>query len=399
MRVLHIFAPNFKKRFGGPIFDWQYAFSQWNNPTVYHLVLDHDENKLFDASKAFDFELSSSQVMTSRVKRATWVYSLIFNLSRFRADYDIVHFHVLWWGSLLSAAWAKWQRIPTVYQSVLLDADTPGNILRERFGRLKVVLLKNFTCILAISEFLAQDYLRHGFKQGQVVTLMNSVDTSMFHPSNASEDKGRLRQKYGLPLSSTILFFVGSVIQRKGVDILVAAFIKLSQTFPDLYLLLVGPHNAQENPSLDKHWVVSLKQDLATADLASSTNFMGMVSDRQTLADLYRASDIFVFPSRKEGLGNVVLEAMASGLQIVVSDIPVLDRVICNGVNGIRVPLEDVAATASAIIRIIENPTMSTSIASAARINAVEKFSFSAWQAQLVEIYNRLIDRTEERVN
>ena len=391
IRVLHIFAPNFKSRFGGPIFDWQYAFSCWSDHSVEHFILDDEENKLVNAREAFNFQLSSSQVMISRGKRAIWGFSLIYNLSRFRADYDVVHFHILWWGSLLAAAWAKWHRIPTIYQSVLLDADTPGNMIKERLGRLKVALLKNFTRILALSDFLAQDYLNNDFSKDQVVTLMNSVDTQLFRPSQNEEEKSVLRKKFGLPIDKTILIFVGSIIHRKGVDILIEAYKQLSQKLPDLYLLLVGPHNIQENPSLDENWIASLQANLAEANLSSKVNFLGLVSDRQSLSELYRASDIFVFPSRKEGLGNVVLEAMASGLPVVSSDLPVLRNVIFPGENGLVFPVGDSAALTKSLRTLMDNSTLCIQIGGKAQSFVNQQLSFPGWQSKITELYRDIL--------
>ena len=391
IRVVHIFAPNFKRRFGGPIFDWKYAFSRWNDPEIEHLVFDYDTKQLGKANDVFDFHFPSSQESVSRIGRAAWTLYLTQNLSRLASDYDMIHFHVLWWGSLIAAGWAKKHSIPTVYQSVLLDSDTPGNIRKERFGKIKVNLLKNFSCILAISDFLAQDYLENGFIKEQVVTLMNSVDTSLFQPLSIDDEKTRLRQRFGLPINSTILIFVGSVIQRKGVDVLVEAFKQVSQNIPDVFLLLVGPHTKHENPSLDENWIVALQNSLAEANLTSRTSFLGLVSDRQVLADLYRASDLFVFPSRVEGLGNVILEAMASGLPVVVSDLPVFEGVIRHNENGVTVPVEDIPATAQAIIKLINAPILAEEYGRKAREDAVQNFSFSSWQSRLVEVYQRLI--------
>lgn len=391
IRVLHIFAPNFKHSFGGPIFDWQYAFSRWSDHSVEHFVLENDENKLVDARESFNFKLSSSQVVMTRGKRAIWAFSLIYNLSRFKTDYDIVHFHILWWGSLLAAAWAKWHRIPTIYQSVLLDADTPGNMLNERFGRLKVALLKNFTRILALSDFLAHDYLNNAFSQGQVVTLMNSVDTQIFYPCQTQKEKLLLRQKLGLPIISTILIFVGSIIHRKGVDVLVEAFKQVSQKNPDLFLLLVGPHKIQENPSVDENWIASLQTSLAEANLTSKVIFLGLVSDRQSLSELYRASDVFVFPSRKEGLGNVVLEAMASGLPVVSSDLPVLKNVILHGENGLVFPVGDFTALAVSLQSLLENSELCNQIGRKAQVFVSQQHSFPEWQSKISTIYRDLL--------
>ena len=139
IRVLHIFGPNFKQRFGGPIFDWKYAFSKWDEVAVDHLVLT--ENGVEPATEAFNFDMPANQVMSPRLDRTTWIFSLLFSLNRHKKKYDLIHFHVLLWGGLLAAAWAKLNKIPTIYQSVLQGSDTPGAIKQQRFDYLKLSLL------------------------------------------------------------------------------------------------------------------------------------------------------------------------------------------------------------------------------------------------------------------
>ena len=129
-----------------------------------------------------------------------------------------------------------------------------------------------------------------------------------------------------MPTDVTILLFVGSVVERKGVDLLVRAFSEVSAECPGLYLLIVGPHTKRENPSLDEEFVHALEARLRKDQLDGQVQFLGLVQDRSVLADLFRSADIFVFPSRREGLGNVVLEAMATRLPVIASQLPVLEK-------------------------------------------------------------------------
>lgn len=393
IKVLHIFSPSLKTRFGGPSIRWKYNFENWHDPGVVHYVLDCDERKVDDARVAFNFNLPENQSSPNRWQRLTWTFKLINQLSKYAQDFDVIHFHVLWWGSLFAARWCKRRKIPCIYESVLLDADNPGSIEMEKFGKIKVHLLKDFRGILAISDYLAEDYRRHEFNDNQVFTLMNSVDSTLFRPCETLVEKQELREKYALPLGKTILLFVGSVIERKGVDLLVKAFINASLPNPDLYLLIIGPYNMKENPSLDETFINSLKDQLNKRDLFGSVNFYGLVNDRNMLADLFRASDIFVFPSRREGLGNVVLEAMASGLPVIISDLPVLARVIKVRENGLVVPIDDDMQLAEAITCLNKDELLSKELGKAAQEYTVENHRFLSWQKSLVEIYQKLNEK------
>ena len=391
LRILHIFAPNFKQRFGGPIFDWQYVFAHWDDPEIEHLVLDYDQGQPLPALEAFAFPISSSQHMASRFERVTWALLLRKKLHKYKGHYDLIHFHILWWGGLLAAKWAKTHHIPTVYQSVLLNSDTPGPIRKQRFGKLKEHLLRNFYVILPISQPLTEDYLAHGYSKDQVITLMNSVDTTLFHPVQSLSEKQVLRDKYQLPPDATILLFIGSLIKRKGVDILLESFFQAIEQCPDLFLLMVGPKTKGENPSLDEGFVNHLQQQINRKRLENRVHLAGLIKDRHNIAGLYRAADIFVFPSRNEGLPNVVLEAMASGLPVIVSNLPGLQPVISHQENSIMVSIGDVEGFCKAISTLKENPAAAAKLGQNARAYVCQHHSFAQWQSDLTKIYQDLL--------
>lgn len=391
IRVLHIFAPNYKYRFGGPIFDWKYAFSKWDDSGIHHLVFDTESRSILDAKEAFDFQISTNQFITSKWERFRWIITLQRLLIKNKNEFDIIHYHVLWWAGLLMAVRANHLEIPTLYQSVLLNEDTPSGIVKQKFGKFKLKYLKKFKLIVPISDFLAEDYLKFGFQPTQVQTLMNSVDTEIFHPVGSETEKAAMRRKYSLPEGARILLFVGSIIQRKGVDVLINAFIEAERKNKELHLVLVGPRTKQENPSLDEDFIRYLRTILEKNDVSSKVTFMGLVEERAQLAEIYRASDLFVFPSRNEGLPNVVLEAMACALPVVVSNLPVLRNVIRDGENGFFVPLEDAGSLIKAIVSIAQNPILAGKIGQAARQYVVASHGFEEWQWQLQQVYRRLL--------
>lgn len=392
IRVLHIFAPDYQRRFSGATLFWKGNVARWDNPEVTHLVLEHTSGQVVLASAAFAFEYPPRQQGTTRWERTTWVFSLLKNIQRLRGQYNLLHFHVLWWGGLAAAVYCRWKQIPTLYESVLLDSDTPGAIGRQAFGRLKLACLRQFKAILTLSNALSQDYLQAGFAPESVTTLLSCVDTALFHPVQSAEEKRQLRDACGLPLEATILVFVGSLIERKGVDILIRAFTAASALLPNLFLLLVGPKNQAENPSVDEGFIAGQLRRIEQGGLAQRVVFAGAVQDRERLAGMYRAADVFVFPSRREGLPNVLLEAMASGLPVVVSQLPELAGIVRHGKNGFFVPLDDPSALGAAILQIARDKPGSARIGEAARRYVETAHSQAAWQAQISAFYDGLLE-------
>lgn len=187
------------------------------------------------------------------------------------------------------------------------------------------------------------------------------------------------------------MIFVGSVKERKGADILVEAFIQAGLQYPNLYLLIVGPNQTNDNPSLDKKFIDNLYFRLKENNLLERVLFSGFVKNRMDMACLYRASDMFVFPSRNEGLGNVVLEAMACGLPIVVSRLPVLEGVIQHEHNGLLVPIGDSQAVQDSILTLINTPTLARKLGESAKNLIHQEYTFQKWQTNLISFYKSLL--------
>jgi len=390
-KVLHIFAPSIHYRFGGPTIRWNRYFKLWEDPKISHISLDVENISLKSASSYVYLDEKEVNQKLGFFGRSLWAVKLLFALWKYRKEVDVFHFHVLWWGSLLAALEAKLLGIPTIYESVLLGADNPGAIMSEKLGPLKLRLFRCFSEILAISQPIADDFLSHSFQKNKVSTIMNCVDQNLFTPSINFDVKESLREEFSLDKDSKVLLFVGSISERKGLDVLLKSLQLLAVDYPGLVLLVVGPKDASENPSISPEYtrqinnlVNSLKDDV-------KVDFFGIVHDRQELSKIYKISDIFVFPSRQEGLGNVVLEAMASGLPVVSSDLPVLENVILPGENGLVFPVGDFIALTDHLRSLLDNSTLYDQISIKARDFVTNNHSFNDWQTKITKLYQDLL--------
>jgi len=101
IRILHIFAPNFRQRFTGPVIQWRYYFNHWQEPAVSHFVLDTSARKILPGKEALNFELTSQHQLLTQFQRTAWILALFRSLKELEGSYDLLHVHLLWWGSLL----------------------------------------------------------------------------------------------------------------------------------------------------------------------------------------------------------------------------------------------------------------------------------------------------------
>ena len=155
------------------------------------------------------------------------------------------------------------------------------------------------------------------------------------------------------------ILYVGFLNENKGIDILLGAFAKYRfQIGMSLKLHLVGKGPAR--PVLD-----SLCKSLC---IDNDVVFHGFIGDKTALSNIYRYCDLFVLPSRSEGIPKVLLEAMGYGLPILTTNVGGIPDVIQTGINGVMVPPDDVNALGEGIITILTNSNFRKKLVSGGNI-------------------------------
>lgn len=189
----------------------------------------------------------------------------------------------------------------------------PSNPLKRvfRLGALRL-LYRQLDCVVASSVETRALAFGLGLKN-RIEAIPNGVNLKRFHPVSA-EDKKALRASLGLGDVGKLMITVGSIIPRKGIDLLLEAWIPLAKRFPDLHLLIVGP---KVDESAVKHQVFHQKLEslIVESGARDRVHFTGKVKN---VEEYMQASDLFAFASEREGMGNVVLEAMVSRLPVVM---------------------------------------------------------------------------------
>lgn len=202
------------------------------------------------------------------------------------------------------------------------------------------------------------------------------IDFNRFKPA---ENKTGLKEKFGMK-DKLMILYVGRISNEKNISILISSYRHLKNIYSDLIgLTVVG-----DGPLLEE-----LKK--GNEDI----NFTGYLKG-QELADAYRAADIFAFPSTTETLGNVVLEAMASGVPVVGPSSGGLKDNIHHMYNGILSVPNDTVTFQDAIASLIEDSELRESLGS----NAREYASTKSWNSifdQLIDDYHTIIENKADR--
>lgn len=175
------------------------------------------------------------------------------------------------------------------------------------------------TSIITSSEVMSAWHRQFGVPGSKLHVIPNGVDTSKFHPPANVGDRELLRTRYQLPVGAIVGLLAGNLIPRKRPHLVVNAWRKLRQKFPDAVLLLVG---SAKRPTIGSNQegaeIVAYQEQLFSA-IAAQDPHVRWLGERVDMPDIYRAVDFFAFPTEQEGFGNVLLEALASGLPVLSS--------------------------------------------------------------------------------
>jgi L-malate glycosyltransferase len=191
------------------------------------------------------------------------------------------------------------------------------------------------------------------------------------------------RERLGVG-GSLVMGSVGRLEEQKGHTHLLAALPELRREIPDLVLLLVGEGRRQE----------ALRRQVHDLGLESAVRFLGT---RRDLPEIYRALDLFVFPSLWEGLPLALLKAMGAGLPVVATRVSGSQEAVIDGVNGRLVAPGDSQALARAILAIYRDKEMRPRLGAAARRTVTAQYSLAAMLERLAALYEELGRRSHRR--
>lgn len=202
----------------------------------------------------------------------------------------------------------------------------------------------------------------------------NGIDTEYFKPLNKRElDSFKLN--LNISNNDFVFSFVGRVVKDKGINELVDAFYKLNSIHSNTKLLLVGPYENGLDP-INKNTKIRI-------DSCESIVHTGFIEDiRPYLA----ISDLFVFPSYREGFPNVVMQAGSMGIPSIVTNINGCNEIIENGINGLIIPSKDSDSLYKAMLELYQNNEKRNKMASVTREMIATKYEQQlVWNSLLKE--------------
>jgi glycosyltransferase involved in cell wall biosynthesis len=320
----------------------------------------------------------------SGIKNALRVFALLI---ADRKQYDIVHFHGFNKHLLVAGLIKYFLKKKIVLKLSLLTFDNPDVIMKHSiFYRLAYALCDKIIC--TIREMLCE-VKSYPVLSDKAVLIPNGVDKNRYFPLD-SVKKRRLRTRLTLPQNSIVVLFIGVIGVRKGVDVLLSAWNRLKKDPDpgDLTLLIVGPF--QSDVVTGQNEDIVLKSNLLK--IATEKNKRVIITGMTDRPEMYyHCSDIFVLPSRSEGMPNSLLEAMACGLACVGSDISGINELLMHRQNGLLFDAENPSQLAISVQTLVRDYKLRTDCQQAGRKDIVEKYDLSVLANRYIVLYDELI--------
>lgn len=210
-----------------------------------------------------------------------------------------------------------------------------------------------------------------------ITVLQQALPLETYEEAAESDARVAVRRELGIPETAMLLVTVSRLVPGKGQADLLPLVASMTGRKRAVHLLLVGDGPLRED----------LERAAAEHGVADRVTFAG---NRDDIARVLVAADIFVFPSYSEGFGMVALEGMGAGLPVVAYDLPAFHEFMTPGVTALLCPVGDVGALTAAVASLVDDPERRCAMGEAARRDAAERFPSDGVARVLSSVYDRV---------
>jgi glycosyltransferase involved in cell wall biosynthesis len=238
--------------------------------------------------------------------------------------------------------------------------------------------------LLAVSHATRDFHVAQGLDAAKCVVVYNGVDLDRFAPRPAT---GYLHRELNLPPAARLVATIGQLGLRKGTDIALEAARQIAAAVPDVHWLIVGERTSGKQESLD--FEQQLHALAGAPPLRRRVHFLGRRNDVHLLLN---ECESLVHAARQEPLGRVLLEAAASSVAVVATDVGGTREIFPTPDDGaVLMPANDHRTLANALADVLQNEDRRQALARAARHRAVAEFDIRAASERLIANYRQVL--------
>ncbi len=223
--------------------------------------------------------------------------------------------------------------------------------------------------LVAVSQKTREVSLSEGICEERIAVITNGIVPLPIE----SRSRFEVREEAGMDVNDLMLVSVGRLVYQKAHEVLVACMPDVLKEFPNVKVLIFG-----EGP---------LRTDIqAQIEKLGLSNSVRLPGKTDQIARYLASADVFVMPSRWEGLPIALLEAMSAGLPSVATKVEGVDEVLLEGEHGLFVPVENPQALAQAILQLLRDPQARSRMGAAARLHISTKYTVDRMCEQYLEL-------------
>ena len=304
-----------------------------------------------------------------------------------RRSYDVIQCQQMF-GSMLLGMALRFCIGKRVVVRVTLSGERGevSQLRRMPLAELRLWLMRRVDHWVALTAEMSDELQSLGIPASRIAIIPNAAPLPARSATDASMRKEASRAIEATP--GRLLVYAGRLSAEKGVDTLLRAMPAILARHPDATLAILGgggPFSADET---------ALRELAEALGVSAAVRFEGFVSD---VTPWLLAADVFVLPSRSEGMSNALIEAMAAGAPIVTTGIAAHHEVVRGGENALVIPAGDAVALGEAINALLEDEELSRRLGQNARESAAKKHSPAVMLDAYVSVY-RAVSGREDRL-
>jgi glycosyltransferase involved in cell wall biosynthesis len=300
--------------------------------------------------------------------------SLCWYLFNQRARIRIIHTFQLGYSSAAAIIMGKLLSKPTVLN--LACSGSGGDISRNRrtpWGIAFLVLCRLASRIVVLNKNMHQELRAIRYDNQHIVWIPNGVNLAIYH--NAADRKS-LRKQMGIDSKKVIIYTGRLSAPQKMLDFLIFAYARLRTPLPaSLIIIGDGPEKAR------------LQRIMKQYKLEDSIRLIPAVEE---VAPFLQSADVFVMPSRFEGLSNAILEAMACGLPVIATRVEGNTDLIEDGINGLLITPGDESGLVNALTLLLTRPEKAAALGRQARQTVCNSYDLQDIVGKYSSLYNSL---------
>ena len=386
MKVLHV-IPSVGPLHGGPSFVLRTMTEALAAKGVSVSVATTDDNSGGRLNVRLDAPSLENGVIYRYFWRQTRFYTVSWPLYRWLsshvADYDLVHIHAIFsFASTAAASVAARRGVPYVIcpHGTLNSwgiANRRPNLKQLSLGCIERPILTRAACVQFTSE---QERLEAQAVAPKVTGRV--IPNSMNRASHGTTASQEMTLRFPELIGKRIVLFLSRLDRKKGLDLLLKAFARVIDQLSDVALVIAG--------NGEPEFIVELKDSAASLGIENSIVWAGFLEAEAKDAALASAN-VFVLPSYSENFGIAVIEAMAAGLPVIVSDQVGIHTEIRENSAGVVVSC-DAYEVAGAVIRLLMNPVDGKAMAERGRHFAEREYSREAVTDKLLHMYQQILN-------